>query len=150
MSCMLRPALLEPQGAVPQALTLSGGARFIAWRSFLRKCQQGLKHFWECQVCLSYGPVLRPTLKKVLCHTCPVGGMYNKYYREIKILISNIVSSMYSLLLLWDYNITIYIQFSLVQIFYLMAYQPSWVIYYQSHLHRKTSVILFKAQLEWR
>ena len=31
-SHVLRPTLLEPQEAVPQTLTHSGGARFIAWR----------------------------------------------------------------------------------------------------------------------
>ena len=42
-------------GASPQAQTLLGGARFITW---------GLRHFWEQWVCLSYGLVPRPTLKK--------------------------------------------------------------------------------------
>ena len=31
MSHEIKPALLEPQGAMPQALALSGGARFTAW-----------------------------------------------------------------------------------------------------------------------
>ena len=49
-----------------QALTLLGGARFIAWclrRPFLGECRRGPRHFWECRVCLGYGPAPLPTVK---------------------------------------------------------------------------------------
>ena len=58
-------ALLEPQGTVSQALTLLGGAWFIAWRLsplFLRECRQGPRHFWECRAYLCCGPALRTHL----------------------------------------------------------------------------------------
>ena len=61
--------ILEPQGAVPQALTLLGGARFIAWRlrpPFLGECRRGPRHFWECRAYLGYCPAPGPT-KKWLC-----------------------------------------------------------------------------------
>ena len=64
MSPALRPAHPEPQGTVPQVLTLSGGARFIAWllrRPFLRGCWRGPRHLWECLACLGYGPAPGPT-----------------------------------------------------------------------------------------
>ena len=66
-SVVLRPVLHEPQGAVPWVLTLSGGARFIAWRlrhPFLREWRRDQRHFWECQACLGYCPALRPILKR--------------------------------------------------------------------------------------
>ena len=56
--------ILEPQGAIPQALTLLGEARLITWRLrclFLGECRRGLRHFGECGACLGYGPVLEPT-----------------------------------------------------------------------------------------
>ena len=38
--------LLEPQRAVPQALTLLWRTKFIAWKcTFLGKCQRGPRHF---------------------------------------------------------------------------------------------------------
>ena len=49
--------LLEFHEAVPQALTLLGVARFIAWRlmrPFLGECRQGPRYFGECQVCQIY------------------------------------------------------------------------------------------------
>ena len=72
--------ILEPQGAVPQVLTLLG--RFIAGclkRPFLLECWWGPRHFCARQACLGNGPALRPHLKKALCHTRPVGGTYDKY-----------------------------------------------------------------------
>ena len=41
-----------------QALILLGEARFITWHLrhlFLGECQWGLRHFWKCLVCVSYG-----------------------------------------------------------------------------------------------
>ena len=67
MSCTLRPALLEPQEAVPQALTLSRGAMLITWRlrhPSLGECRRGLRHFWECQGYLGYSPAPGHTLKR--------------------------------------------------------------------------------------
>ena len=59
----LRLVLFEHQGAVPfhQALTFSGGARFIAWHLryfFLGGCRRGSGHFWNHWVCGGYGPTL--------------------------------------------------------------------------------------------
>ena len=67
MSRRLTRALLEPQGAVPQTLTLSGGDRFIAWcfrRPFLEECRWAPRHFWECRVYMGYGTVPGPIFKK--------------------------------------------------------------------------------------
>ena len=68
-------------GCRPQALTLLGGAKFIAWRLrrlFLRECQRNPMHFWRYQACLGYD--LRPdTSKKVWYHSRPVGGTNDKY-----------------------------------------------------------------------
>ena len=58
------PPLLKSQGAVSQALTVFGRARFIAWRlrcTFLGEYRRGQRHFWK-------------HLKKALCHTVPFGG----------------------------------------------------------------------------
>ena len=66
--------ILETQ----RALTLLGGGRCITWclrRPFLEECQQGLRHFWSCQVCLGYCPAPRSTEKMALCHA----RSYNKY-----------------------------------------------------------------------
>ena len=59
--------ILEPLGAVPQALTLLGGGRFISWRLrrlSLDECQRGPRHIWSRRACLSYGYAPRPTLKR--------------------------------------------------------------------------------------
>ena len=61
ISCSLRPALLDPQGAIPQALTLPEGVRFIAWglrRLFLGECRRSPGYFGECRACLGYVPTL--------------------------------------------------------------------------------------------
>ena len=60
---------LEPQGALPQALTFFGSVRLITWRLrhlffFLEKCWQDLRHFWSHRVCLGYSLVPGPTLKR--------------------------------------------------------------------------------------
>ena len=73
---------LEPQGAVPQALTLLGGIRFIAWRlrrHCLEECRRGSRHFGECPVACGLRPCAQTHLKKTLCHTRPVGGTADKY-----------------------------------------------------------------------
>ena len=80
VSCLWNTSSLR--GPSPQALTLLRGVRLITWHLkhlFLRECRQGLRHFWEYQACLNYGPTPGPTLKKVLCYTCPFGGVINKY-----------------------------------------------------------------------
>ena len=71
------------------ALTLLGGARFIAWHLrclFFWEYWQSPMHFLKCQACLSYGPPPGPTLKKTLCHTCLVGGTYDKYSCRVDVL----------------------------------------------------------------
>ena len=59
---------LEPQaGAVPQALTLFGGVRLIAWHlrhPALRECRRGLRYFWKCRARLGHSPVPGPALKR--------------------------------------------------------------------------------------
>ena len=35
---------------------------------------------------MSYGSAPGPTIKKALCHTCPLGGAVNKYRRSISVL----------------------------------------------------------------
>ena len=75
---------LRLRGLSPQALTLLGSARFIALclrRHFL-ECQQGSRHFGECQTCMDYGSAPRSTLKKFLCCTHPFGGACHIYHRN--------------------------------------------------------------------
>ena len=70
------------RGPSPQALTLMGGARFIAWRQrrlSLGECRRGLRHFWSRRARVDSGPAPGPTLKKALCHTRPVSGTEDKY-----------------------------------------------------------------------
>ena len=58
---------LEPQGVVPQALTLLGEARFIYLFPevlLFREYRLSLRHFWSHQACLSKGPAPRPTFKR--------------------------------------------------------------------------------------
>ena len=72
-----RLAFPEPQGTVPQTLTLLGGAGFIAWRlkhPFLGKCWRGLVHFWKCRARLGYRPALGITLEKALRHAHTLAG----------------------------------------------------------------------------
>ena len=72
--------IFEPQGVVTQALTLLGGARFIAGRLkclFLCECWRDLRHFWSSQACLCYGLAPRAHLKRP-CATL-VGGTCDKY-----------------------------------------------------------------------
>ena len=67
-----KQAFLEPQGAVPRALTLSVGARLIAW--YLRHPSS---HFWKHWVCVGHG--LAPcsyNKKRLYLH---VHGALNKY-----------------------------------------------------------------------
>ena len=59
-----RPALSGLRRPSPQALTLLGGATFIAWRlrrSFLEECWRGPRHFWSHRACLGFGPESEPT-----------------------------------------------------------------------------------------
>ena len=68
MSCTPRPASSSLRRPSLQALTLLGGARFIAWRPFLGKCQWSPRHFWSHQACLGYSSALDPP-KKSPCAT---------------------------------------------------------------------------------
>ena len=68
MSHVLRLVVLEPQRAIPQALTILREARFIAWRLrclFLGECQWELRHFWSCWAT----PQCPDPPKKRLCAT---------------------------------------------------------------------------------
>ena len=71
--------LLEPQQAVIQTLTLSGGARFVTWRlrrTFLGECQRGSRYFGEIRACRGYGP--SHTFKKAMStFACLVGHSTN-------------------------------------------------------------------------
>ena len=65
----------------PQALTLLGGVRFIAWRlkrPFLGEYRRISRHL-GCRARLGYTPAPETTFKKALCHTCQFGGAVNKY-----------------------------------------------------------------------
>ena len=56
--------ILKTQKAVPPALTLIGGARFIAWRlrrHFLGECRRGPWHLGGYQACLCYSSAPGPT-----------------------------------------------------------------------------------------
>ena len=57
---------LRPQGAFPPGFYL----------------RRGRRHFWEMPGACG----LRPTIKKALCHTCPLGGAVNKYRRSLSVL----------------------------------------------------------------
>ena len=82
MSCMLRPARIEPQGAIHQALTFFKGVAFITWHlrdPFLAEYQWSHGIFGECCMCQGCRPAPGSTFKKPLCHTCALGGALNKY-----------------------------------------------------------------------
>ena len=54
-----RSAFLEPQGAVPRAVIISGVASFIVWNlrhPFLGDCRRGTRHFWNGWACVGYSP----------------------------------------------------------------------------------------------
>ena len=42
---------------------------------------------------VGYGLALGPTIKKTLCHTCPLGGAVIKYRRSISVLAKQYVTS---------------------------------------------------------
>ena len=71
-------SILEPQGPSLQALTLFGGARFIAWLPNFGECRRGPRHFgaavrvWVTTLCTN------PS-KKSLCKRFLVGGTYDNY-----------------------------------------------------------------------
>ena len=55
------------KGLSPQALNLSGEARFNTWhlrRLIFEECRRGLRRFWESWVCLGNGPKPETTLKR--------------------------------------------------------------------------------------
>ena len=63
----LRRHSLSLRKPTPQVLTLSGGARFIAWCLrclFLGECQQDSRHFWNNQTCVGYSPAPGPYKKR--------------------------------------------------------------------------------------
>ena len=58
---------LWPQGSIPQALTLIGRVRLIAWcmrRPSLGECQRGPGYFSKCRARVGCGPAPGPTLKR--------------------------------------------------------------------------------------
>ena len=75
-----KTGILEPQGSVPQTLTLLRGARFVAWRQrcpFFRGMPTRLKAFLEPPGVSRLRPCARTHLKKALCQIRPVGGTYD-------------------------------------------------------------------------
>ena len=57
---------------VPQALTSFHRAWFIGWclrHPFLGEYCRGLRHFWNCEVCLVFCLASDSQIKKILCHT---------------------------------------------------------------------------------
>ena len=59
--------ILEPQGTVPQALTLYGGVGFIARclsPPFSGECPRGSRCFWNRRACVGFDPAPGPTLKR--------------------------------------------------------------------------------------
>ena len=74
------PTSSSLRGPFPKALNNLWGTSFIAWHLFLGECWRGPRHFWSHWACLGYSLAPRPILKKALCHTRPVGGVYNKYW----------------------------------------------------------------------
>ena len=77
-------SILKPRGGglSPQTLTLLGGAMFIAWRLrrlFLRWMPMWGEAFLEMLGVSWLQLCARTHLKKVLCHTRPVGGTEDKY-----------------------------------------------------------------------
>ena len=74
--------ILEPQVTVSHALTLLGGARFIAWRlrrPFFRGMPTGPEAFLGMPSVSGTRPCIRTHLKKALCHTRLVYGTEDKY-----------------------------------------------------------------------
>ena len=80
--CLVIGHTSSPRGPSFQTLTLPGGVRFIVWRLrrlFTEECRRGPRHFLEYRTRLGYVAAPGLTLKKTLCHTCPDGGMEDKY-----------------------------------------------------------------------
>ena len=65
------------RGPSPQAFTSFERVGLIARR--LRNADGAVGIFGKCRVRMGYGPAPGPTIKKALCHTCPLGGASNKY-----------------------------------------------------------------------
>ena len=65
-----------------------GGARFIAWCSFLGECQWGTRDFLGMPAVSELQYCVRPTLKKALCHTHLFGGTCNKHVVAISTLVT--------------------------------------------------------------
>ena len=66
------PVSSRLKGPSPQALSILGVVRIIAWR-FWGEGWRGQRHIWSRQTCLGYGPAPDSPKKKTLSHTLPVG-----------------------------------------------------------------------------
>ena len=81
---------LRPQGAFPQAFTpFRGGLGSLpgTWGAPNKGNADGAEGiFGKLRARVGYGPAPGPTIKKALCHTCPLGGAVNKYHRSISVL----------------------------------------------------------------
>ena len=72
------------RGPSPRLLLPSGrlGSSPGAWGATNKGNADGAVGIFEkCRARVGYGPVPGPTKKKALCHTCPLGGAWNKYHR---------------------------------------------------------------------
>ena len=83
MSCALKPVPLRLRMPFPQALKLSGGARFIAGhlrdRRSLEEYRRGSRHFWNRSTCIGWGSTLDYHNKKGHVPHSRLRGVLDKY-----------------------------------------------------------------------
>ena len=75
-------AILESQGAITQALSLSGGARFITWRPrllILEEYRRVSRHFWNPQACVGNSPAPGTYNIKGFVPNSRVSRVHDKY-----------------------------------------------------------------------
>ena len=74
--------ILEPQGAVPQALSLFRGIDLIAWCPFLGECLYGARDIFGTAGCMWVSVLLPDPPKKHPCDTLVhLVGAYKKYIK---------------------------------------------------------------------
>ena len=63
------------RGQVPRLLPFSQRVDCLAPEvPLMGECRRGQRYFWQCRIRMDNGSVTGPTLKKALCHPCPVVG----------------------------------------------------------------------------
>ena len=83
----LTPTSFSVRGPSLQALTFFRGVGFIVLNLrrpfFYKEIRRSSRHFLNRRACVGFDPATGPTLKKNMCHTCQVGGTYDKYQNSL-------------------------------------------------------------------